>query len=113
MKEALSLYVQARFIVQPKIFGFAISTEVDTEQRKAFDYTALGFQYMLFPPEYVKEELKRVGSWENYVKIWRIVESDYDLRKLKNEFLHTYETQYMEGLEAIKQWKDQLQQITS
>lgn len=111
LKEALRLYYHARFVAQPQLFGFALTPEAEENQKKAFDYTVLGFQYMLYPPDHIKEELQKLGLWENLAKIWKIVENDYELRSVQREFLNLYESQYMEGLNAIKLWKEQLRQI--
>ena len=61
------------------------------------------------PIEYVKESVGKKG-WIGLEKIWRVVESDYELRKKRDEFLDYLEREQYEGLKAIAEWRKYLNQ---
>lgn len=81
--------------------------EDETLRRNAFDGLVLGFFYMDHPTDYVKETLGK-KEWTDFEKIWRVVESDYDLRKKRDAFLDYLKMEHAEGLKAISEWRKQL-----
>jgi hypothetical protein len=83
--------------------------EDESTRRNAFDGLVLGFFYMHNPVEYVKESVGKKG-WSGLEKIWRVVESDYELRKKRDEFLDYLEREQYEGLKAIAEWRKYLKQ---
>jgi DNA-binding transcriptional ArsR family regulator len=78
-------------------------------RRAAFDVTALGFNFMALPVEHVKEFLGK-QQWQQLEKIWAVVESDYELRAKRDEFLDRLERDHVEGLKAIAEWRKYLEQ---
>jgi len=78
-------------------------------RRNAFDGLVLGLFYMDHPVDYVKETCGR-KEWSGLEKIWRVVESDYELRKKRDAFLDYLEIEHNEGLKAISEWRKYLKQ---
>jgi hypothetical protein len=60
------------------------------------------------PVEHVKESVGK-KDWNSLEKIWRMVESDYDLRKKRDAFLDYLMIEHNEGLKAISEWKKYLE----
>jgi DNA-binding transcriptional ArsR family regulator len=90
-------------LVDLSTVGLNFRREDETLRRSAFDGLVLGFFYMNRPIEYVKESVgKRV--WSDLEKIWRIVESDYELRQKRNEFLDFLAREQLESAKAIVDW---------
>jgi len=55
------------------------------------------------PIDYVKESLGKEG-WNALEKIWSIVESDYELRNRRNDFLDYLTREQLESSNAIVDW---------
>jgi hypothetical protein len=89
--------------------GIIFRREDEALRRNAFDGLVLGFFYMHHPVEHVKESLGK-KEWSGLEKIWRVVESDYELRKKRDEFLDYLEREQYEGLKAISEWRKYLKQ---
>jgi DNA-binding transcriptional ArsR family regulator len=83
--------------------GLNFRREDEALRRSAFDGLVLGFFYMNRPIDYVKESLGKKG-WSALEKIWRVVESDYELRKRRNEFLDYLKREQLESAKAIVDW---------
>ena len=66
--------------------GLNLRRENEVLRRKsAFESLVLGFFYMNRPIEYLEGSVGK-KCWCALEKIWRVVESDYELRKRRNEF---------------------------
>lgn len=76
--------------------------------RDIFDAAVLGLIFMDRPVEYVRESHPQ--RWSALEKIWRVVESDYELRKRRDEFLSYLEREHTEGVKAISEWRKYLKQ---
>ena len=83
--------------------GINFRREDEALRRSAFDGLVLGFFYMNRPIEYVKESVGKKG-WIALEKIWRVIESDYELRKKRNEFLDYLAREQLESAKAIVDW---------
>jgi len=84
--------------------GVILRREDESLRRTAFDGLVLGFFYMHNPVEHVKETVGK-KEWGTLEKIWRVVESDYELRKKRDEFLDFLEREQYERLKAVAEWK--------
>ena len=84
--------------------GVVLRREDEGLRRNAFDGLVLGFFYMHNPVEHVKETVGK-KEWSNLEKIWLVVESDYELRKKRDEFLDYLEREQYERLKAVAEWK--------
>ena len=80
-----------------------LSLEDETLRKNAFDNLVLGFFYMNRPINYVKESVGKKG-WNAFEKIWHVVESDYELRKKRNEFLDYLTREQLETAKALVEW---------
>ncbi|MEM2320469.1 MAG: hypothetical protein QXS79_01080 [Candidatus Bathyarchaeia archaeon] len=69
------------------------------------DYIILGFHYMHMPRKYVEESLFKKGLWGQLLKLWQIVENDYDLKRLQEEFMFTIERESKETLKSLQEWR--------
>jgi DNA-binding transcriptional ArsR family regulator len=83
--------------------GVNFRREDETLRRNAFDSLVLGFFYMNRPVDYVKESVGKKG-WRALEKIWQVVESDYELRKKRNEFLDYLTREQLETAKALVEW---------
>ena len=92
--------------------GVILRREDERLRRDAFDGLVLGFFYMQNPVEYVKESVGK-KEWSALEKIWRVVESDYELRKKRDEYLYFLEREQYERLKAVKEWKEYLKTRTN
>ena len=90
-------------IVGISMVGLNFRREDESLRRSAFDSLVLGFFYMNRPIEYVKESVGKKG-WSSLEKIWQVVESDYELRKKRDEFLDYLTREQLEGIKAIAEW---------
>jgi hypothetical protein len=91
--------------------GVILRREDERLRRDAFDGLVLGFFYMQKPVEHVKESVGK-KEWSVLEKIWRVVESDYELRKKQDEYLYFLEREQYERLKAIAEWKEYLKKGT-
>ena len=87
--------------------GVILRREDERLRRDAFDGLVFGFFYMQNPVEHVKESVGK-KEWSVLEKIWRVVESDYELRKKRDEFLYFLEREQYERLKAVAEWKEYL-----
>jgi hypothetical protein len=62
---------------------------------------------MNHPVNYVNDIIGKKG-WSGLEGIWRIVESDYELRKKRDEYLDNLEREHREGLKAVAEWRKYL-----
>jgi len=83
--------------------GIDFRREDEPLRRSAFDSLVLGFFYMNRPIDHVKESVGKKG-WNALEKIWRVVESDYELRRKRNEFLDYLTREQLESAKAIVDW---------
>jgi hypothetical protein len=90
-------------LVSLSTVGVNFRREDEALRRSAFDGLVLGFFYMNRPIEYVKESVGKKG-WSGLEKIWRVIESDYELRKKRNEFLDYLTREQLESAKAIVDW---------
>jgi len=75
---------------------------------KAADMDILGFTYITMPPEYVKQVLGE-QKWNEFVKLFKALAEDYELRMFRDETLFTMRNQFTEAGKALEQWKSILQ----
>jgi hypothetical protein len=89
--------------------GVILRREDEGLRRNAFDGLVSGFFYMHNPVEHVKETIGK-KEWGTLEKVWRVVESDYELRKKRDEFLDYLEREQYERLKAVAEWKEYMKQ---
>lgn len=102
-KSALRVSVFNLYFLIPLAYSTFPFPEQETNQRKAFDWTTLGFIFMYKPPNYIKEALGK--HWDGLCKIFNIVENDYELRQAREEFFFFSETSYKEALKNLNEWR--------
>lgn len=90
-------------LVSLSTVGLNFRREDESLRRNAFDGLVLGFYYMNRPINYVKESVGKMG-WNALEKIWQVVESDYELRKKRNEFLDYLAREQLETAKALVEW---------
>lgn len=101
--------VERYAVVMMSTLNITYRREDEDMRRVAFDSLVLGFFYMNNPVEHVKESVGK-KDWNSLEKIWRLVESDYDLRKKRDAFLDYLMIEHNEGLKAISGWRKYLKQ---
>lgn len=81
--------------------------EEDENQRKAFDCTVLGIIHCTIPLDFVKEGLAKEGFGEkDLLELCRLIENDYELRRLRDWYCFMKETEAKDMLKSIGEWRE-------
>jgi DNA-binding PadR family transcriptional regulator len=110
MQEAVHHAIFARYLYMPLAIGKLLTPDQEAGTRRALDIQALGFLYMNKPLNHVKDILGK--RWEGMVELWKVVQSDYELRLFRENFLHDLEVEQTETSKALGDWRKFLHENT-
>ena len=99
----------ANYVIIPHISGKVLAPEIEDKSKITFTAMVLGFFYLTKPVEYVKEALG--NQWASIERIMRVVQSDYELRSVREEVLHKEEMECSETIRGIAEWREYLKQL--
>ena len=102
IKESLKARVLSDLASLGAVGGVPVSGD-DARQGRAFDIFVMRYSYMELPLGHIKELFHK--QWADLLKLWRVVEDDYELRRQRDEFLFDREREHTEALESIVEWR--------
>lgn len=106
LKEELKMANYTNYVMLPYLFGsgaFNFEHSKSKEATLGFTSAVLGFHYLTGPIEHQKEILGE--KWAGQLKIWDVVENDYDLRRIREDVMHFFEFECTEKLKALADWR--------
>ena len=105
MKKAVKTSVFSRYVFGPFVSGTVLIPERTELQAEGMDAVILGFNLLSLPLNHVKEVLG-AHQWEGQRKIFEVVESDYDLRMVRESVMQRFEFEHSEALKALSGWSE-------
>lgn len=108
LKSALKMAYYTNYVLMPYLLSMPSHAGDGKEATLGFTSAILGFHYLVSPIEHVKEILG--DKWEGQQKIWKVVENDYELRKVRESMMHSFEFECSEKMNALSEWRKYLQQ---